>query len=99
MSSTTYRSSDDCKIYAMRDGYKIGEAENLTFITEGNAATGTVSFKECAADPRLCDLVVEQYLHVGILKKIFHHVELSDNLYLETPIVFVTDRLETISEG
>lgn len=91
MEAITYRTSDSCKIIAERDGNQIGHIEYITYITEGDAAMGTVSFSECVADPRGCDIVVESYLDVGVLKEIFEHIDLSNNLYLETPIVFVTD--------
>lgn len=93
----TFIGNYPCEVVALRNGKPIGVAERITYVVEGDSAIGTVSFKECDADPRGCDLQVtniDQDNRVWIHE--FKHVELSSNLYLETPIIFVTD---AYSEG
>lgn len=94
----TYRTSDDCKITAERNGHTIGEIETITYLKENDAVMGTVSFAECIADPRGCDVIIQRYTEAGPLRNVFYGVNLGSNLYLETPIMFLTDHFSEVQE-
>jgi hypothetical protein len=68
----------------------IGELDRITYITDSGAAMGTITFKDCIADPRGCDIHIytagEQ-----TTREIFKAVDMSDNLYLGAVIVFSTN--------
>ncbi len=92
MSTTTLTSNHSCDLSAHMNGIPIGEIERITYLVNGNAAMGTITFTDCIADPRGCDIQINHIDdHNRTTKEVFKHVELSDNLFLGAVIVFVTD--------